>query len=170
MSPPVGEKPKFLPFFGLRHLVVSPLGSSLRKLDKLHNYKHFPIQWYENCFCNPTPSWRNRAHNLWRSKAWRTNRQTDKQTDKNSTFLTTPAAGKMHQTWHGDTGPRARSCTSKTFDQISVNISVVGPVPLPLHRLGWNLAQRRGPFVPWSVPTCRPCGAKNLKIGQSASE
>jgi len=31
-----GEKPQFLPFlpfFGLRHLVVSPIGSSLRKLN-----------------------------------------------------------------------------------------------------------------------------------------
>jgi len=26
-------KPQFLPFFGLRHLVVSPFGSSLRKLN-----------------------------------------------------------------------------------------------------------------------------------------
>ena len=33
MSPPSGEKPKFLPFFGLRHLVVSPIGSSLGKLN-----------------------------------------------------------------------------------------------------------------------------------------
>jgi len=28
-----GEKPQFLPLFGLRHLVVSPIGSSLRKLN-----------------------------------------------------------------------------------------------------------------------------------------
>ena len=40
----------------------------------------------------------------------------DEQT-KNSTFLAAPAAGKSdpHQTWHSDRGPRARSCTSKTF-------------------------------------------------------
>jgi len=36
----------------------------------------------------------------------------------------------------------------------------------------WNLARRRGPLVPSSLPnftpigaTCRRCGAKNLKIG-----
>jgi len=36
------------------------------------------MQWHQNCFCTQTPSWRNRAHNLWRSKAWRTNKQTEK--------------------------------------------------------------------------------------------
>jgi len=44
----------------------------------VHNYKPSPIQRHQNRFCNPTPSWRNRAHNLWRSKAWWTDRQTDK--------------------------------------------------------------------------------------------
>jgi len=34
---------------------------------------------------------------------------TNKQTNKNSTFWL------PHQTWHVDRGPRARSCTSKTF-------------------------------------------------------
>jgi len=46
--------------------VVSPIGSSLRKLNTVHNYKPFPIQRYPNRFCSPTPSWRYRAHKLWR--------------------------------------------------------------------------------------------------------
>jgi len=37
-----GENPQFLPFFGLRHLVVSPVGNSLRKLNTVHNYKLSP--------------------------------------------------------------------------------------------------------------------------------
>ena len=37
-----------------------------------------PIHRYQNRFCTPTLSWRNLAHKLWRSKAWRTNWQTDK--------------------------------------------------------------------------------------------
>jgi len=41
----------------------------------VHNYKPSPIQRHQNRFCTPTPSWRNRAHDLWRSKAWRTSRQ-----------------------------------------------------------------------------------------------
>ena len=42
-----------------------------------------------------------------------TNKQTDKQTDRQKTFL--EVKSEPHQTWHGDRGPRARSCTSKTF-------------------------------------------------------
>ena len=42
--------------------------------------------------------------------------QTDRQT-KNSTFLAPRRRVKSepHQTWHGDRGPRARSCISKKF-------------------------------------------------------
>jgi len=40
----------------------------------------------KNRFCTPTPSWRNWAHNLWRSKAWRTDRPTDKLTRKLNVF------------------------------------------------------------------------------------
>jgi len=88
------RKSQFLPFFGLRHLVVSPIGSSLRKLNTVHNYKPSPIERYQNRFCTPTPSWRNRAYNLWRSKAWRTDRQTDRQTKKLNA-LAAPAAGEI---------------------------------------------------------------------------
>jgi len=106
LSPCVGEKPQFLPFFGLRHLVLSPIGNSLTKLNTVHNYKPSPIQRHQNRFCTPTPSWQNRAHNLWRSKA-------DKQTKKTQRFWPhrRRVKYKHHQSWHGDRGPRARSCT-----------------------------------------------------------
>jgi len=42
LSPSVGEKPEFLPFFGLLHLVASPTGSSLRKLDTGAQLQTFP--------------------------------------------------------------------------------------------------------------------------------
>jgi len=71
------RKTPFLAVFGLRHLVLSPIGNSLTKCT-VHNYKPSPIQRHQNRFCTPTPSWRNRAHNIWRSKAWRTDRQTKK--------------------------------------------------------------------------------------------
>jgi len=64
--------------FGLWHLVMSPVVINFRKLSMVHNYKPSPIQRHQNRFCTPTPSWRNRVHKLWRWKAWRTNRQTDK--------------------------------------------------------------------------------------------
>jgi len=64
------------------------------------------------------------------------------------------------------------------WSNLSKNFSFRGPTPLLLHRSGWNLAWR-GRLVPSSMPnfppigaidrsidrTCRPCGAKNLKIG-----
>ena len=75
------EKPNFA-VFGLWHLVLSPMAtvwqSWRQKLNTVHNYKPSPIQRHQNRLCTPTPSWRNRAHNLWRSKAWRTDKQTDK--------------------------------------------------------------------------------------------
>ena len=90
---------------------MSPIGNSLTKLTRVHNYKSSPIQRHQNRFCTPTPSWRNQVHNVWRSKAEQTDRP------KNSTFLATPAAGEIRAlpNWHGDRGPRARSCTCKTF-------------------------------------------------------
>jgi len=61
---------------------------------------------------------------------------------------------------------------STFWSNLSKNFSFGGPTPLSLHRLGWNLARRREPSVPSSVPnftpigvTRRPCGAKDLKIG-----
>jgi len=46
---------------------------------KMHNYKPSPVQRYQNHFCTPMSSWWNHAHKLWHSKAWRTNRQMDRQ-------------------------------------------------------------------------------------------
>jgi len=104
--------------FGLQHLVVSPVGGNLRNLNTgaVHNHKPSPIQQHQNRFCTWTPSWRNWVHKLWCSKVWRTDKHRDKQT-KNSTFLAARRRVKSepHQTWHGDRGPRACSCTSKTF-------------------------------------------------------
>jgi len=80
--PVAAKNPQFLLIFELLHLMVLPVGSSLRKLNRGHHHKSSPIQRYQNCFCSPTPSWRNQVHKVWRSKAWRTDKQT-----KNSMFL-----------------------------------------------------------------------------------
>ena len=50
-----------------------------------------------------------------------------------------------------------------------------GRKPPPLDRSRWNLARRSGPTVRYSMPnfigaTCRPCGAKNPKIGPWVNE
>jgi len=44
------QKTPICAFFGLWHLVVSPIGSNLRKLNTVHNYKPYDIQWYQNRF------------------------------------------------------------------------------------------------------------------------
>ena len=61
--------------------------------------------------------------------------------------------------------------------KIPIFFSFVGRKPPPLDRSRWNLAQRSGPTVRSSLPnftlintTCRPCGAKNPKIGQWVNE
>jgi len=41
MSPSVGEKPQFLPFFGFRYLVLSTIGNSLTKLNTGSQLRNF---------------------------------------------------------------------------------------------------------------------------------
>jgi len=42
LSPSVGIKPQFLPFFGLRHLLLLPIGNSLTKLNTGAQLQTFP--------------------------------------------------------------------------------------------------------------------------------
>jgi len=97
------------------------------------NYKPSPIQRHQNRISTPTPSWRNRANKLWRSKAWRTDKawRADKK-------RFSPPRRRMnfepHQTWHGDKGPRARSCTSKTFVGLTHSFAARGTENLGVTR------------------------------------
>jgi len=69
--------------------------------------------------------------------------QTDKQTDRQKTQRFWPPRRRVKsehkQTWHGDKGPRARSCTSKTFRcQTHSNVSALqgeNPQNRPLSNL-----------------------------------
>jgi len=75
---PLAAKSPILPFFGLRHLVVSPVGGDLRKLNTNAQLQNLPLSnGIKMFFCIPTFSWRNRAHKLLTFKS-ATNRQTDK--------------------------------------------------------------------------------------------
>jgi len=115
LSPSEGEKSQFLPCFGLRHLVVSPIGSNLRKLSTGAQLQTFPYPTvsksflYSNAFLA-----KSGAQSLTFKSV--TDRQTDKH-KKTQRFWPRRRRVKSepHQTWHGDRGPRARSCTSKTF-------------------------------------------------------
>ena len=81
-----GEKPQFLPFFGLRHLLMSPIGINLRKLSTSAKLQTFPyptaskLFLYSNAFMA-----KSGAQTLTFKSVM------DRQT-KNSTFLAAPAA------------------------------------------------------------------------------
>jgi len=62
----------------------------------------------------------------WHKRDEQTNKQTD--TQKKTTFLVARRRVKSepHQTWHGDKGPRARSCTSKTFGSLMHSFAATG--------------------------------------------
>jgi len=84
LSPSGGEKPQFLPFFGLRHLVVTPIGSSLKKLNTIAQPQTFPYPTisksflYSNAFMA-----KSGAQSLMFKSV--SDRQTDKQTDRQKT-------------------------------------------------------------------------------------
>jgi len=115
-SPSVGENPQFLSFFRLRHLVVSPSGSSLRKSNIGAQLQTFP---YPNGI--KIVSVLQRLHGEIGptiSNVQKRNEQTNRQTDKKTQHLRPPrrrVKSEPHQSWHIHRGPRARSCTSKTF-------------------------------------------------------
>ena len=114
--PLAAKKPQFWPYFGLRHLVVSPIGNSLTKLNTGAQLQTFPYSAASKYFLySNTFMAKSGAQTLTFKSV--TNKQTDKQT-KNSTFLASRRRVKSepHQTWHGDRGPRAHSCTSKTSE------------------------------------------------------
>jgi len=107
----------FLPFFGLRHLVLSPIGNSLTKLNTGAQLRAFPYQTasksflYSNAFMAKSGAQSLTLKSL-------TDRQTDRQTNKKTQCFWPPrrrVKSQPHQTWHGDRGPPACSCTYKTF-------------------------------------------------------
>ena len=121
-----GQKTQFLPFFGLWHLVVSPIGSSLRKLNTGAQLQTFPY---------PTASKSFLYSNVFKAKSGAqsltfksvTNKQTNKQT-KNSTFLAAPVAGEMRAplNLHGYRERRAHASTSKTFGSLTHSFAARG--------------------------------------------
>ena len=76
LSPSVFENPQFLPFFGLRHLVLSPNGNSPTKLNTGAQLQTFPYPTVSKSFLY--------------SNAFR---QTDRQTDKKLNFFGRPGGG-----------------------------------------------------------------------------
>jgi len=82
--------------------------------------------------------------------------QTNRQTDRQKTQPFWPPRRRMksepHQTWHGDRGLRARSCTSKTFGGLTHSFATMG---------SWKFGDNQTPSTsnphnsinPWATPT-----------------
>ena len=119
--PLVAKNPNFCQFlrlFGLRHLVLSPVGNSLTKLNtgaQLQTLSYPTASksfLYSNAFMTKS---QNRAHKL----MFKSVTDLDKQTNRQNTQRFWPPRRRVksepHRTWHSDRGPRARSCTFKTW-------------------------------------------------------
>ena len=125
------KKTQFLPFFGLRRLVMSPVGSSLGKLDTSAQLQTFPYATvlksflYSNAFMAKSVAQIGRTN----SDVQKRDGQTDRQTDKKTQRFWPPrrrVKSEPHQIWHGDRGPRARFCPSKTFEGLTHSFAARG--------------------------------------------
>ena len=118
--PLLAKNSNFCRFFGIRHLVLSPIGKILTKLNTCAQLQTFPYPTasksflYTNAFIAKSGAQSLTFKSVTNKQ---TNRQTDKQTKKTQRFWPPRRRVKSepHQTWHGDRGPRARSCKSRTF-------------------------------------------------------
>ena len=119
------RKTPILPFFGLRHLVMSPIGINFRKLSmdaQLQTFSYPTVSksfLYSNAFMA-----KSGAQSLTFKSV--TNRQTSKQKTQRFWLPRRPVKSEPYQTWHGDRGPRARPCTSKTFGSLTHSFAARG--------------------------------------------
>jgi len=136
LSPSVGEKPQFLPFFGLRW--CHQLAAGWESWTCVHNYKPSPIQRHQNRFCTPTPLWQNGAHNLWCSKVWWTDKQTNKQTKKLNVF------GRPGGGWNPS--PTKLSMVIEDLEHVLAPLKLLGVWRILLPLLGhWKFGYNQTP-------------------------
>ena len=115
-----GKNPQFLPFFGLRNSVVSPVGGILRKLNMGAQLQAFPYPTASKLFLYSNAFMAKSGAQTLKFKSVTDKSATDKSvTDRQKTQrFWSPrrrVKSERHQTWHGDRGPRALSCVSKTL-------------------------------------------------------
>ena len=114
-NPPIFAN--FLRFFGLRHLVLSPIGNSLTTLNTGTQPQTFPYPTVSKSFLYSNAFMAKSGAQSLTFKSV-TNKQTNKQTDKKTQRFWLPrrrVKSEPHQTWHGYREPRARFFTFKTF-------------------------------------------------------
>jgi len=133
--PLAAQKPQFLPYFRLRHSVVSPVGSNLRKLSTGVQLQTFPYPTVSKSFLYSNAFMAKAGAQTLTIKSV-TNRQTNRQMKKTQHFW--PARRRVksepYQTWHGHIGPRAHSCTSKTFGGLTHSFAARGTENLGITR------------------------------------
>ena len=112
---PLAAKTPNFAVFGLRHFVVSPLGSNLRKLNTGAQLQTFPYPMASKSFLYSNAFMSNQPHAQTLAFKSVTNKQTFRQKTRSFRPPRRRVKSKPHQTWHGNRGPRARSCISKTF-------------------------------------------------------
>ena len=123
--PLAAKNPQFLRFFGLRHLVLSPIGNSLTKLNTDAQLQTFPYPTvsksflYSNAFVA-----KSGAQSLTFKSV--TNKQTNRQKTQRFCPPRRRVKSEPHQTWHGDRGPRTRSFTWKMFGGLTHTFAARG--------------------------------------------
>ena len=128
--PLLAKTPIFAVFWTSAFSVVA----SWQQSDNVeHGYTTTNIpQRYQHRSCTPATSWRNQAYNLTFKRV--TNKQTDRPTDRQKTKRFWPPRQRVksepQQTCHGDRGPRALSCTSKTFGGLSHSFAAMGALKI----------------------------------------
>jgi len=101
-------------FLGFRHLVMSPIVINLRKFNTGAQPQTFPYPTASKSFLHSNAFIAKSGAQSLRFKSV-TNKQTNRQTTPRFWPPRRRVKSEPHQTWHGDRGPRARSCTSKMF-------------------------------------------------------
>jgi len=122
--PLLAKNPNFYRFFWTRHFVVSPIGSSLRKLDTGAQLQTSPYPTASKLFLYSSAFMAKLGAQSLTFKVTdqQTDRQTDKQTKKTPRFWPPQQRVKSEPTKLGmvtedleHVQARARSCTSKTW-------------------------------------------------------
>ena len=123
--PLAAKNPQFLRFFGHRHLVLSPIGNSLTKLNTSAQLQTFPYPTASKSFLYSNAFMAKSGAQTLTFKS-----VTGKQTNRQKTQRFWPPRRRVksepHQTWHGDRGPRARSFTLKTFGGLTHSFAARG--------------------------------------------
>ena len=116
LSPSVGEKPLFCRFFWTSAFSGVASWQQSEKVEQRCTTTNFPLSNGIKMVCVLQRLHGEIGRTI--SDVQKRDRQTDRQTDKETQRFCPPrrwVKSEPHQTWHGDRGPLARFCASKTL-------------------------------------------------------